>query len=135
MKSKKTVSWRFTRKNARILIRALLLGFVVLNRQAKAQYVLAPTPQPPDPTPPAMQQANEMDVFATPPQTEAEPLKWGALTLRPHPFYQFLYADGHPVQHQPGCQYHHPDHLPGRPPPNRQSLDPGLLALVDDLFQ
>ena len=94
MKSKKTVSWRFTREKTRTLIRTLLLGVVVLNRNAKAQYALAPTPQPPDTTPLAMQQANEMDVFATPPQTEAEPLKWGGLTLRPHPFYQFLSADG-----------------------------------------
>ncbi len=94
MKSKKTVSWRCNGNKTRVLIRALFLGFVVLNRNAKAQYALAPTPPPPDPTPTAMQQANEMDVFATPPQTEAEPLKWGAFTLRPHPFYQFLYADG-----------------------------------------
>ncbi len=94
MKSKKTVLSHFTRKNFQVLIRALLVGFVALHRQAKAQSVLAPTPATPDPTPPAMQQANEMDVFATPPQTEAEPFKWGPVTLRPHPFYQFLYADG-----------------------------------------
>ena len=73
----------------------MLLGFFALDRQARTQYVLAPVPQSPDPTPTAMQQANEMDVFASPvPQTESQPLKWGALTLRPHPYYQFLCADG-----------------------------------------
>jgi hypothetical protein len=95
MKSKKTVLSHSTRKNARVLVRALLLGFFALDRQARTQYVLAPVPQSPDPTPTAMQQANEMDVFASPvPQTESQPLKWGALTLRPHPYYQFLCADG-----------------------------------------
>ena len=95
MKSRKTVLSRSTRKNARVLVRALLLGFFALDRQARAQYILAPGPQSPDPTPTAMQQANEMDVFASPqPQTESQPLKWGMLTLRPHPYYQFLYADG-----------------------------------------
>jgi hypothetical protein len=94
MKSKKNVFSRATRKNARVLIRALLVGFFALDRPAQAQYILAPGPQPPDQTPPAMQQASEMDVFATTPQTESEPLKWGPLTLRPHPYYQFLYADG-----------------------------------------
>ena len=94
MKSKKTVFSQFNDKNARVLIRALLVGFFALDRQAQAQYILAPGPQPPDPTPPAMQQTNEMNVFATAPQTESEPLKWGPVTLRPHPYYQFLYADG-----------------------------------------
>jgi len=94
MKSKKNVFSRATRKNARVLIRALLVGFFALDHRAQAQYVLAPGPQPPDQTPPAMQQASEMDVFATVPQTESEPLKWGPVTLRPHPYYQFLYADG-----------------------------------------
>jgi len=94
MVSKKNVFARATRKNAHVLFRALLVGFFALDRQARAQYILAPGPQPPDETPPAMQQASEMDVFATAPQTESEPLKWGPLTLRPHPYYQFLYADG-----------------------------------------
>lgn len=94
MKLKKTVRSHSARKNFLVLIRALLVGFVALHRQAKAQSVLAPTPATPDPTPPAMQQASEMDVFATPPQAEVQPFKWGPVTLRPHPFYQFLYADG-----------------------------------------
>jgi hypothetical protein len=94
MKSKKNVLTPFNDKNAHVLIRALLVGFFALDRQAQAQSILAPGPQPPTETPPAMQQTNEMDVFATVPQTEAEPLKWGPLTLRPHPYYQFLYADG-----------------------------------------
>ena len=95
MKSRKTVLSRSTRKNARVLVRALLLGFFALDRQARAQYILAPGPQSPDPTPTAMRQANEMDVFAaTVPQTESQPFQWKDLTLRPHAYYQFLYADG-----------------------------------------
>ena len=94
MKYKKTVFPYFNDKNVRALIRALLVGFFALDRQAQAQYILAPGPQTPDQTPPAMQQASEMDVFATAPQTESEPFKWGPVTLRPHPYYQFLYADG-----------------------------------------
>ena len=94
MKSKKHVFSPATRKNARALIPALLVGFFALDRQAQAQYILAPGPQSPDQTPSAVQQTGEMDVFATPPQTEAQPLKWGPLTFRPHPYYQFLYADG-----------------------------------------
>lgn len=94
MKSKQKVLSHFNDKNTRVLIRALLVGFFALDRQAQSQSILAPGPQPPQGTPPAMQQTNEMDVFATVPQTEAEPLKWGPLTLRPHPYYQFLDADG-----------------------------------------
>jgi len=77
------------------LIKALLLGLFASNRNVQAREVLAPPPQAPDPTPPAIQQANPMDVFASPETpTAAQPFKWEALTLRPHPFYQFLYADG-----------------------------------------
>jgi len=94
MKSKKNVFPHFNDKSTRVLIRALFVGFFALDRQVQAQSILAPGPQPPTETPPAMQQANELDVFATVPQTEAEPLKWGPLTLRPHPYYQFLDADG-----------------------------------------
>ena len=28
------------------------------------------------------------------PKPRSEPFKWGPLTLRPHPYYQFLSADG-----------------------------------------
>jgi hypothetical protein len=80
--------------NARLLVRVLLLGFYTMNREARAQYVLAPAPQAPDQTPVAVQQTSEMDVFATPPPTESQPFQWGAFNLRPHPYYQFLYADG-----------------------------------------
>ena len=91
MKSKKTVLSHSTRA----LFKALLLGLVACNRQVKAQSVLAPTPATPDSTPTAMQSTSEMDVFAAPaPETLSQPFKWGAFTLRPHPFYQFLYADG-----------------------------------------
>jgi hypothetical protein len=95
MKSSKTFRSRAVRSPAGILLRALLLGCFALNRQARAQYLLAPMPSAPDPTPPAMQQVDEMDVFATPASpTASQPFKWGALTLRPHLDYQFLYADG-----------------------------------------
>ena len=81
--------------NRRFLIRTLLVGFFACHRDARAQTVLAPPPPAPDQTPSAVQQANEMDVFASPPaQTETQPFTWGALTFRPHPYYQFLYADG-----------------------------------------
>ncbi|MGA2789025.1 MAG: hypothetical protein ABSF60_16010, partial [Verrucomicrobiota bacterium] len=94
MKSKNPVLSHFNNQNVRVLIRALLVGFFALDRQTQAQDILASGPQPPDQTPSAMQQANEMEVFATPPPTESEPFKWGSVTLRPHPYYQFLYADG-----------------------------------------
>lgn len=95
MKSSKAVRSCAARKNARVVIRALLVGFFSLDRQAWAQSVLAPGPQAPDQTPVALQQVNEMDVFASPaPPTASQPFKWGAFVLRPHPFYQFQYADG-----------------------------------------
>jgi hypothetical protein len=94
MKPIKTVLSHFNNKNAGALVKALLLGLFALNRNVKAQYVLAPGPQPPDATPTAMQQVNEMDVFASPQPTESQPFQWKGLTLRPHPYYQFLYADG-----------------------------------------
>ena len=70
MKPIKTVLSHFNNKNAGALVKALLLGLFALNRNVKAQYVLAPGPQPPDATPTAMQQVNEMDVFASPQPTE-----------------------------------------------------------------
>lgn len=83
------------------MIKALLLGLFALNRHAKAQEVLALTPQAPDPTPSAIQQANPMDLFAAKEtQAESEPFQWKALTLRPYPFYQFLYGEG--LQYAPG---------------------------------
>lgn len=94
MKSNKRVLSHLNGRHARGLVKALLLGLFALNRQVKAQDVLAPPPPAPDSTPTAMQQVNEMDVFATPPVTEAQPFQWKGLTLRPHPYYQFLYADG-----------------------------------------
>jgi hypothetical protein len=95
MKSKNRALSPLHGRNTRVLIKALLLGLFALNRNVKAQEVLAPPPQAPDQTPPAIQQANPMDVFASPETpTAAQPFKWEALTLRPHPFYQFLYADG-----------------------------------------
>jgi hypothetical protein len=100
MKSYKSARSRAAANHARNLIRALLLGFFALDRHAWAQPILAPAPAMPDLTPSAVQQISEMDVFATPPPTESQPFKWGAFTLRPHPYYQFLYADG--LQYNPG---------------------------------
>jgi hypothetical protein len=97
MKSNKNVLSHFNDKNARALIKALLVGLFALNRNVKAQDVLVPLPQSPDQTPSALQsyQASEMDVFAAnKTQTESQPFQWETLTLRPHPFYQFLYGDG-----------------------------------------
>ncbi len=101
MKSKKRVFSPLNGRDAHVLVKALVFGLLALNRHIKAQEVLAPPPQAPDLTPSAIQQANPMDVFA-PPKTpaEAQPFKWEDLTLRPHPFYQFLYADG--LQNGPG---------------------------------
>src|ERR1035441_10444551 len=95
MKSKRTLLSSLTGKNVRPLLKALLLGSLALSRNARAQDILAPSPTPPDSTPTALQQVNEMDVFAPPKnETESQPFQWEGLTLRPHPFYQFLYADG-----------------------------------------
>jgi hypothetical protein len=88
-------------RNTRSLIKALLLGLFALNRQVKAQEVLALPPQAPDPTPSAIQQANPMDLFAAKEtQAESQPFQWKALTLRPYPYYQFLYGEG--LQYAPG---------------------------------
>ena len=104
MKSKKTVLSHFNNKNARALVKALLLGLFALNRNVKAQNVLAPSPQSPDQTPTAVQQTSEMDVFVSnQTQTGSQPFQWEALTLRPHPFYQFLYGDG--IQNGPGTSF------------------------------
>ena len=95
MNSKKTFFSHSNNKNTRALVKAVLLGLCALGRNAKAQDVLAPLPQSPDQTPAAMQQASEMNVFVsneTP--TGPQPFHWKELTLRPHPFYQFLYGDG-----------------------------------------
>jgi hypothetical protein len=96
MKFKKSALAYATSQKARTLMKALLLGLATLDRNARAQYILAPTPPSPDQTPAAMQQASPMDVFAVPEaaQTETQPFSWKELTLRPHPFYQFLSADG-----------------------------------------
>jgi hypothetical protein len=104
MKSKKRILLRPNGRNNRVLIKALLLGLFALNRNVKGQEVLATPPPAPDQTPSAIQQANPMDVFASPEApTAAQPFKWESLTLRPHPFYQFLYGDG--IQNGPGQVY------------------------------
>jgi hypothetical protein len=95
MKSRTRILLPVSGRDARVLIKALVLGLFALNRNVKGQDVLAPSPQAPDLTPLAIQQANPMDVFASPKTPAAvQPFKWEALTLCPHPFYQFLYADG-----------------------------------------
>jgi len=97
MKSNKAVPAYAAHVKTRALIKALLLGLVAFNRNGKGQDVLAPSPQPPDQTPAALQAArpDQMNVFASDEiQREAQPFTWEGLTLRPHPFYQFQYADG-----------------------------------------
>ena len=65
----------------------------------KAQEVLAQPPMNFE-TPAALRpfETNEMDVFtpagAAPVQQESQPFRYKFLTLRPHPFYQVIQADG-----------------------------------------
>lgn len=72
-----------------------VLSGLLLNRHVQAQSVLPSAPAP-DTTPVALLSAesDEMDVFAPATQTESEPFRWGPVTLRPHPFYEFLYGSG-----------------------------------------
>jgi len=97
MKPHKTVLAYATNQNSRALIKALMLGLFAFNRNVKAQDILAPSPQAPDQTPTILQssQSDEMDVFTSNEiKRESQPFTWEGLTLRPHPFYQFISADG-----------------------------------------
>jgi hypothetical protein len=87
---------RIVSRHAKIPMLIGTLSGLLLNRHAQAQSVLPPSPESAT-TPAALQSAqnDEMDVFATPvAETESEPFRWGLLTLRPHPYYQFLYGSG-----------------------------------------
>lgn len=75
-----------------------LLALFATGRGLKAEGVITSPPATPE-TPPALQPfANtEMDVFApagTPQEQPAQPFRYKFLTLRPHPDYSFLYANG-----------------------------------------
>jgi len=78
---------------------AVLLGLLMMNRRSQAQQVITPAPTTPQ-TPAALQpfETTEMDVFVpagvVPGQQLTQPFRYKFLTLRPHPFYQFLYGDG-----------------------------------------
>ncbi|MGH7975532.1 MAG: hypothetical protein ACREC8_02585, partial [Limisphaerales bacterium] len=86
MKSRKK---RIVSSHAKIPL--LVVSGLLLHRHASAQSLLSPAPESAE-TQAALQAAqnDEMDVFAGPvAQTESEPFRWGLLTLRPHPYYQF----------------------------------------------
>jgi hypothetical protein len=91
----------FVRANRNIcrLGGAVLLGLLMMNRRSQAQPVITSAPVTPE-TPSALQPfaATEMDVFvpagAARGQQMTQPFRYKFLTLRPHPFYRFLYADG-----------------------------------------
>jgi hypothetical protein len=83
-------------RHAKITMLIGVLSGLLLNRYAQAQSVLPSAPESAT-TPAALQSAqnDEMDVFAMPvAETESEPFRWGPLTLRPHPYYQFTYGSG-----------------------------------------
>lgn len=85
--------------NIQLWGRTLLFGLLVLSRRSQAQEVITSPPATPE-TPPALQPfANtEMDVFipagGAPREQMAQPFRYKFLTLRPHPDYIFLYAQG-----------------------------------------
>jgi hypothetical protein len=90
LKKNRIISYR------RMPVFAGILSGLLLNRHVQAQSVLSSAPES-DTTPAALLSAqnNEMDVFAAPvAETESEPFRWGPLTLRPHPYYQFTYGSG-----------------------------------------
>ena len=78
-----------------------LAFLLALSFTARAQQVIAPGPSYPV-TPPAVQEIqanNEMAVFSAEGNAPGaaqptEPFQYGIFTLRPHPFYRFLYGTG-----------------------------------------
>ena len=85
------------KSTARNVTLAVLLA---LSRTAWAQPVIMPAPAYPV-TPAAVQEIqaeNEMTVFSAegnvPGAQETEPFQYGIFTLRPHPYYRFLYGNG-----------------------------------------
>jgi hypothetical protein len=86
-------------RNLWLLRGALWLGLLMWSRRSPAQQVISPAPETTE-TPTALQPfaATEMDVFtpagAAPGAQPAQPFRYKFLTLRPHPYYSFLYGDG-----------------------------------------
>ncbi|HMJ25554.1 MAG TPA: hypothetical protein VK475_06980, partial [Pyrinomonadaceae bacterium] len=85
---------------------AAMLGLLAIARAVEAQSVLTPPPAF-SVSPPALQQfqAEEQGVIKSPEQVSALALQtlfgpWGPVTLRPHVFYRFSYADG--IESSPG---------------------------------
>jgi len=82
-------------------LKVALAALLALSRTAQAQPVILPAPSYPV-TPPAVQEAqanNEMTVFSPAGggpggAQETQPFQYGIFTLRPHPFYRFLYGNG-----------------------------------------
>jgi hypothetical protein len=87
-------------KKARHLVHVTLANLFAFSVSAGAQQVVVPPPSV-SVTPPAVLESapSEMQVFpAENPISsfpdEAQPLRLGSVTLRPHVFYQFLYGGG-----------------------------------------
>ena len=82
-------------------LKVTLAALLALSRTAPAQPVIMPVPSYPV-TPPAVQEDqanNEMMVFIPAGggpggAQEAQPFQYGIFTLRPHPYYRFLYGSG-----------------------------------------
>jgi len=81
-------------------LKAMLAVLLALSFAARAQQVIIPAPSYPV-TPPAVQESeanNEMTVFSSegnaPGTQETQPFQYGIFTLRPHPYYRFLYGNG-----------------------------------------
>ncbi len=82
-------------------LKVMLAVLLAWSFAARAQQVIMPAPVYPV-TPPAVQESesnNEMTVFSAEANTsvgarETEPFQYGIFTLRPHPFYRFLYGNG-----------------------------------------
>ena len=85
-------------RNLWVLRGAVLLGVLMWSRRSPAQQVISSAPATTE-TPPALQPfaTTEMDVFTpagTPQEQPAQPFRYKFLTLRPHPDYSVLYANG-----------------------------------------
>ncbi|HKW30131.1 MAG TPA: hypothetical protein VJT54_12405 [Verrucomicrobiae bacterium] len=85
-------------RNTGLLQRVALLGLLMLSRRSQAQQVISSAPATAE-IPPALQPfaTTEMDVFtpeATSQEQPAQPFRYKFLTLRPHPDYSILYANG-----------------------------------------
>jgi len=82
-------------------LKVALAALLAVSRAAQPQSVILPAPSYPV-TPPAVQEDqanNEMTVFVPAggvpgAAQETQPFQYGIFTLRPHPFYRFLYGNG-----------------------------------------